>query len=318
MTEICNLACPFCAYSRALPRLRSTATQDEVERLGALIGAYARQAQRPALVSWLGGEPLLWKPIFEISQWFRHEFGLQISATTNGTALHDAQVQERILEDFEELTVSVDGLAAVHDGWRGRAGLWASLEANVRQLAMLKARAGRGPRLRVNTILMHDTVRDFEALCQRLSDWRVEEVTFNALGGRDRPEFFPEHGLCPEDVAWLRGALPDIRARLAPTGLTILGNDHYLDRLAASTNNYQSPITNCHPGTQFWFIDEQGWIAPCSYTGMGYGIHASEIETVKDLAQLPQRFAERQRANLLAVCGDCPSTQVFGKFEQPA
>jgi len=314
ITEACDLTCPFCAYSRSLPRPRATAHPAEVERLGALLGTYSAQTQRPILVSWLGGEPLLWKPFFKVSQRFKQEFGLQLSVTTNGASLNTDSILQNLVTIFDELTLSLDGSASQHDAWRGRPGLYASLESNIRKLAGIKARLGYGPRIRVNTILMRNTIQNFESLCLQLADWGVEEVTFNALGGRDRPEFFPDHRLLPADLAAFRHALPALRVRLASLGLTLLGSEHYLDRLTNLASNQLSPVSDCHPGATFWFIDEQGLIAPCSYTGAGYGIPLSEIQTLNDLDQLPYRFANRQRTQRLSICNDCPSTQVFGKF----
>lgn len=314
ITEACDLACPFCAYSRTLPRPRATANRAQVERLGVLLGQYTAQTGRPVLVSWLGGEPLLWKPLFEVSQQFKTQ-GLKLSLTTNGTLLNNEDIRHQLVSTFDELTISVDGTAAQHDAWRGKAGLWSSLKANLQQLAALKKSLGHGPRLRVNTILMRDTVDGFDDLCLELAQWGVEELTFNALGGRDRPEFFPDHGLLPADLDRLRAQLPALRERLAPLGLTLLGDSHYLDRLTASAQNQYLAVTHCDPGTHFWFIDEQGVIAPCSYTGRGYGVPINEIQTVADVAHLPQHFAQLQRTHRLAICNDCPSTQVFGKFQ---
>jgi MoaA/NifB/PqqE/SkfB family radical SAM enzyme len=313
VTEVCDLACPFCAYARDVPHPRRSADPTEVLRVGRLLQGYAASANRPVLVSLLGGEPLLWKPIFELSHTFKHEFGLQVSVTTNGTRLESEEVRKQLMADFDELIVSVDGVGSEHDRWRQQTGLAASLEKNVRRLKQLKIERGGGPRLRANTILMRDSIQEFETLCRVVADWGIEEVTFNALGGRDRPDFFPDHSLLPEQWAAFRVELPKIRQRLAP--LKIFGTENYLNRLQSSITHSELRITNCHPGAQFLFIDEDGLIAPCSFTGAGYGVQLSEVQTVSDLEQLPRLFAERQQTQRLAVCDDCPSTQVWGKFD---
>ncbi len=314
VTTACDLGCLFCAYSRDLHRPRTAANVDDVLRLGAVLGEYARTCRRDILVSWLGGEPLRWKPIWEVSSAFREKFGLRVSATTNGTMLGSEGVRQRIVEDFDQLTVSIDGVGSFHDQRRSAPGLFAKLGEDVRRLHALKRRYGRGPRLRVNTILMRDTIYSFETLCRTVAEWGIEELTFNALGGRDRPEFFPAHGLRTAEVNWLRGALPGIRERLAQWGLTILGSECYLSRLDSSAAGRPIAVDDCQPGQTFLFIDEQGWIAPCSYTTQGYGIHLADIRTVDDFHQLPARFAERRRNEKLTFCFDCQSTQVFGKF----
>ena len=317
ITETCDLACPFCAYSRELSRSRTSANPDDVLRFGALLGDYARNYQRDALVSWLGGEPLLWKPLFEISRAFKREFGLRVSLTTNGTRLGSEEVRSRIAADFDEITISVDGVGAGHDSCRRTAGLYNRIQENVRRIDQLRGGRGHTPRIRVNTVLMRDNIHSFESLCLAVAEWGVEDLTFNTLGGRDRPEFFPDHCLRPDDVKRLRESLPGIRERLAKLGLVILGSNRYLDRFQATTTNNQLPITDCQPGQHFLFIDERGFIAPCSFTTGGYGVHLGEIQSARTLAELPQRFMERQHAQCLAPCFDCPSTQVFGKFNSP-
>jgi MoaA/NifB/PqqE/SkfB family radical SAM enzyme len=314
VTEACDLGCPFCAYSRHLRRPRGYANPDQILALGALLSQYAAAYSRDILVSWLGGEPLRWPPLFDLAHIFKHAYGLRLSATTNGTALNSPAVRQAIVADFDELTLSLDGLGAVHDSLRDAPGLFEQLRANIAVLCELKAQRNSGLRLRGNTILMRDNIHAFANLCHLLADWGIEELTFNALGGRDRPEFYPDHCLLPEQMTEFRAALPALRAALAPRGLTLLGSDAYLDRLSASVINYQLPITNCSPGQSFLFINERGFLSPCSFTTQGYGIHLSELCSSEDLHRLPALFAQRQRHQTLTPCYDCPSTQVFGKF----
>jgi len=315
VTEYCDLGCHFCAYSRHLRRPRRMADPDQVLAFGERLGAYAALYSRDVLVSWLGGEPLRWPPVFDLSRTFKRQFNLRVSATTNGTALTSPAVRQHIIEDFDQLTLSLDGLGAVHDQLRDAPGLYDQLRVNVASLRELRARLGRGPRLRVNTILMRDNIHAFEDLCRTLAEWGVEELTFNALGGRDRPEFYPAHSLLPEQIEPFRQALPGIRERLARLGLAIYGGEGYLQRIDSAARGVRIPVHDCQPGRQFLFIDERGFISPCSFTTRGYGVHLSEIRTSRDLHHLPARFTEHKQKEVLAACLDCPSTQVFGKFD---
>jgi MoaA/NifB/PqqE/SkfB family radical SAM enzyme len=312
ISEACDLPCPFCAYSRKLQRARQSVEAKQVLDFGRVLGEYASLTGREVMMSWLGGEPLLWKPLFNVGEIFRQEYSLRLSLTTNGTHLGDVRVREHLLANYDEITISLDGLGVQHDEYRQTPGLYAKVEANVRQL--VAARAGGRPRVRINTILMRGNIEMFEALCEAVAGWGVDEITFNALGGRDRPEYFPEHHLLPEQLEHFRQALPGIRARMAVHGLTILGNDSYLERLQASAANAYLTVEDCAPGQEFLFINEQGVVSPCSFTASEYGVPVHDLKTADDLQRLPLRFAQRRREALAAVCHDCPSTQVFGKF----
>src|SRR5690348_1386867 len=122
ITERCNLACAFCAYDRRLDRSRQSADEGAVVAFGAALGDYQRATGDAVLVSWLGGEPLLWAPLERLTRTFVGDFGLRVSVTTNGTALASTNVRAHVLDCYDELTVSIDGFADVHDrlrGWRG-------------------------------------------------------------------------------------------------------------------------------------------------------------------------------------------------------
>ena len=312
--ERCNLACAFCGYSRELVRERRRADAGQVRALGAALATYGRARGRRVLVSWLGGEPFLWPGLLDMSRYFRHELGLEVSATTNGRALRSARVRERVLADFAEITLSVDGLAEFHDRVRGMRGLFEQVRASVCALAQGKARAGSGPLIRVNAILMRGNIEQFEALCRTLAGWGVEEVTFNALGGSERPEFFEVQRLMPAHAVWLHEELPRIRARMARIGLRVSGDERYAARLARAIHEAPAPVADCRPGQEFWFVDERGRIAPCSYSLDDYG-QERDTWSAAALERLPERFIELRGQARAHVCDNCFSTQVFGKFE---
>ena len=314
ITTRCNLACPFCAYDRSLRFPRVDVPMAEVERFGALLGQWRAATGERVLLSWLGGEPLLWPGLLPLSRRLRERHGLTVSATSNGTRLADPAVRAQVLEGLDELTLSIDGDAAWHDALRGWRGGTRRLEAATRALAQARAAAGAGPRLRANVVLMRDNLPQFADLCERLADWGMDEITFNQLGGRDRPEFFPRHALRPADAMALRAMLPGLRASLAARGVRLCADARYLDRIAASARGVRLPVADCSRGETLLFIDEAGRVAPCSFTLDEYAVPLSQLDTPQSLDALPHRFrAERDRATAPA-CGDCPSTRVFAKF----
>lgn len=310
VTTRCMLRCGFCAYDRRLPFARVDSDELSARRLGRLLSRHGASTGRAVHVSLLGGEPFGWSPLADVAHDFKR-LGLSLGVTTNGTSLGNERARELLLECFDELTVSIDGLAAVHDELRGWPGGFAQLERALTTLSEAKRRRGLGPVLRVNCVLMRDNVRDLGELCESLAAWGVEELTFNRLGGRDRPEFFARHRLLAEDLAWLSCELPRLQRELGPRGLTIRGSAAYVRRLQQLEAGVAVRVEDCRPGEQFLFVDELGRAAPCHFTLDEYG---QEPTAGADLNQLLELFRDRQQCRRAAACDDCQSTQVFEKF----
>lgn len=312
VTQRCNLACPFCEWDRSLPGERSEMCAERVLRFCRILRDHQRAGNDRVLLSWLGGEPLLWPPLCDLAPAVR-EMGITQSATTNGTSLASQNMRAQILTNFSELTVSVDGFAEFHDAMRGWQGGWARIKEAVMSLA-----AGREHqnhlKLRANVVLMRDNLPDFPDLCFDLATWGFDEITFNALGGRDRPEFFPAHRLRPEDALALARLLPALRTRLAQDGVRLCGGSDYLARISATANHESLAVEDCAPGKNFLFIDENGRISPCNFTAGTYAVPIDDIQSVQDLASLPAYFARQRQEIPEIVCDDCPSTQVYSKF----
>jgi len=314
ITQRCNLSCPFCAYDRDSSWPRREADASVIRLFGGVLAEYQRATNDRVLVSWIGGEPFLFHGLSALTVLFTTKLGLRVSTTTNGTALRSASVREHILTHYAELTISVDGIGPVHDELRGWHGGYAALREAVNSLAEAKRKHKQGPRLRANVVLMRQTISDFERLCVELAAWGIEEITFNQLGGRDRPDFFPAHRLLPENAAWLTGEISRLRSRLARLGVRLNGSDTYLLRIQASSRDENISVANCHPGERFLFVNEEGIVSPCSFTTRGYGIPLEELNGIEALQNLPERFARLRRESRLATCEDCHSTQVFEKF----
>ncbi|MGB8645399.1 MAG: radical SAM protein [Anaerolineae bacterium] len=315
ITDYCDLGCAFCGYSRTERWARRQADPEQVLAFGQVLADYQAATGRAVLVSWLGGEPLLWPPLWSVSHVFKETYHLRLGVTTNGTRLESPEVQARLTADYDQVTVSLDGGEAFHDRCRQAPGLYRRLLREIRALKERVEGEDRALLVRVNTILMRDTIADFESLCELLAELGVDEVTFNALGGRERPEFFPDHALGPEHSAWLRDELPGIRERMQARGLRICGSTEYVEHLRRVIQGTACPVADCRPGADFLYIDTLDVASPCSFTTGEYGIPLSQLTSAQDLIALPGRFAAARRAVLAPVCHDCPSTQVWGKFE---
>lgn len=314
ITERCNLACPFCLYDKRRPGERREADAKAVLRFARLLGEFQQSRQERVLISWLGGEPLLWSPLFSLSHSLREEYDLTFSMTTNGTSLQRELIQEQILASMTELTISVDAFAEQHNAWRGWPDGWQNLRAAMQQLAQKAEHRGVNLKRRVNTVLMRDNLNSFADLCRELVNWGIHEITFNQLGGRDRPEFYPAHRLQPDDVKHLMDMIPALRQELSQQGVQLRGDDSYLQRIDASSRDIAIPVYDCFPGEHFLFIDEQARVSPCSFTTASLGVSLNDLRTVQDIINLPARFSAARQQQLPVPCRNCTSTRVFAKF----
>ncbi len=276
-----------------------------------LLAGWQTETGRPVILSWLGGEPTLW-PEFDRMSEQAAQAGLAQSLTTNGTTLGSVQMRRRLVDRFSEVTVSVDAIGRRHEDLRGWKGGFSKLSQWIPRLAAEVGRTGSALKLRANVVLMRQTIGGFEELCLMLAEWGISTITFNQLGGRDRPEFFPEHRLRPEDVQHFRRILPGLRLRLGRVQL--LGGEPYVGRIADSAADVVFRIDNCKVARDFLFIDEQGMIAPCAFVGGHFGIATRDIRNTADLNSLSERLCAAQKQHPAAACGNCMSTQQFSKF----
>ena len=314
ITERCNLGCAFCGYDRGLTWPRRQARLERLLALGARVAAFRRQSGREVLLSWLGGEPLLWPSFRALGPALAGALALPLGVTTNGTALGSPALRAHLVRHYAEVTVSVDGVGDTHDRLRQWPGGFARLARWIPALAEEKRRrGGAGPVLRANVVLMRDNVGELPALAHALAGWGIDEITVNQLGGNDRPEFFPAHHLAPGDVERLVAVLPGLRAELRARGVRLRGAPSYFERLRASAGRRALPVLDCAPGERFLFATEEGRLSPCSFSEQPYGV---PLDDVAGLDALPARFRAAAARARFAGCDDCHSTQVFGKFRE--
>ncbi len=322
VTEQCNLGCAFCAYDRGLNFPRAQADAAQVQRVAQLLMHWSQMRGERLLLSWLGGEPLLVPWLMPLSAKLRllahtSSQNLELSLTTNGTRLSDARIRQTLLANFAEITVSIDAWGRAHDRLRSWADGFQTLMQSMQDLFHERVIQASSMQVRINVVLMRDTIAEFSALCAKLAEWPISEISFNALGGRDRPEFYAKNALSAQDLDAFARTLPTLRAHLAAKNIRLMGDENYLNRLKQIANRWALPVRDCQPGQRFLFIDERGRMAPCHFTSDEYGLALDALQSVSDLDDALVSFALHQAQRPAGACADCMSTQVFGKFKPP-
>ncbi len=265
------------------------------------------------MVSLLGGEPFLWSD-WESVALRLVQLGLKVSATTNGLALENPRIATQVAQCMDEITFSIDGESQAHDLLRAMPGLHHRLERIVR--SFINRRADRKPLVRVNSVLTRHNIGQFESFAHQMADWGVDQLTFNQLGGNDRPDFYPHNRLLETQVKSFREAFPRWQSDLRRRGLDLLGSDGYLHRIECTSRNEAIAIDDCSPADGFLFVDESGRASPCSFTSDSLGVAIDTLTSATAIESLTEHWRQHRKQSRPKVCDDCHATHLHSKFFQ--
>lgn len=310
VSTVCNLSCPFCGHDSRLKIPRFTLSPDILKTFIMIAGKYSAMKKETVLISWLGGEPFINKSIISITEELRNDYPLYFSATTNGTRLSSQTIRNHIKHHYAELTISLDGFSKFHDHMRGKPGLFDEIKNGVQLLAQESPEL----KIRINTVLMKNNFHLFHDLCIEVASWGVNEITFNQLGGRDRPEFYQDNRLSIEQVNTIPDIANDIQKSIGNAGAKLVFSESYFHRISASARGEKLPILDCKPGSYYMFVNAHGKISPCSFTTEEYGLDISSIQTMDIFEELHSAFHQTKAGKQAYWCHDCPNTNVHGKF----
>lgn len=115
-TNRCNLFCHHC-YSKADANEKDTLTFEEIEETIKRL-----KSGGVNFVIFSGGEPLLRKDIFNIAQSMKDN-GIMTYLSTNGLYITPKNV-DQIIETFNYIGISIDGIEEIHDQFRGQIGAY--------------------------------------------------------------------------------------------------------------------------------------------------------------------------------------------------
>ncbi|MBU2536287.1 MAG: radical SAM protein [Chloroflexi bacterium] len=133
-TRQCNLSCIHCyanADGQRSPEEMDTAAGRAFIRDLADFGV--------PVILFSGGEPLLRKDLFPLASLAR-ELGIRVALSTNGTLITNKVAREIKKIDFAEVGISLDGIGANNDRFRGRNGAFEAALAGIRNCIALGLR----------------------------------------------------------------------------------------------------------------------------------------------------------------------------------
>ena len=175
----CNLLCKHCySISGDVDFDGELSTAEVVRVLGDL-----KAARVPAVIL-SGGEPLLRPDIYEIADHAKG-LGLSVSLSSNGALIDDTHADRIAAARFDYVGVSLDGIGATHDRFRGRPGCFDASMAGIRRLH------ARGVKVGLRFTMTSDNEAEFDdlvALARRedASKFYLSHLVYSGRGNKNR------------------------------------------------------------------------------------------------------------------------------------
>lgn len=183
LTNACNLRCQMCGQPRenACPGEAKYAPPEFFHQSVSL-EQYQRLIDevkyfRPNIYLW-GGEPFLYPHLIELIARI-HRAGLTSQINTNGMLL-EKHARELVEAGLDDLIVSIDGPAEVHDAVRGREGVFARLQRGIAAVTEAKRELGsRTPVLRVRGTICPENFNQITDLPRIAHEFGADSLNFN-------------------------------------------------------------------------------------------------------------------------------------------
>jgi MoaA/NifB/PqqE/SkfB family radical SAM enzyme len=175
ITRRCNLRCLHC-YSDS--EAREYPGELSLEQCRAVIDDLADFGVPAVLLS--GGEPMIHPQFFELAGHARAR-GLRLTLSTNGTLIDRAAAQRLKDVGFAYIGISLDGIGATHDYFRGKKGAFEKTVSAFRHCKAVGQKVGLRLTLSQNNISDLDRILDF--IEPRTSTGCVSTISFTADAG---------------------------------------------------------------------------------------------------------------------------------------
>jgi radical SAM protein with 4Fe4S-binding SPASM domain len=169
ITRRCNLRCIHC-YSDS--DAREYPGELTLEQCHAVIDDLARFGVPALLLS--GGEPLIHPHFFELASHARG-LGLRLTLSTNGTLIARTAAQRLKDVGFAYIGISLDGIAATHDYFRGRQGAFDKTVAAFRHCKAVGQKVG------LRLTLSQSNISDLDRILDFIEAEDIERVCFYHL-----------------------------------------------------------------------------------------------------------------------------------------
>lgn len=182
-TRKCNLRCVHCYSSAADKDPAEVLTTGQAKSFISDLADFG-----VPVILFSGGEPMLRQDIFELAN-FASQHGIRTALSTNGTLINEKEVSKIKNAGFAEVGISLDGIGAKNDRFRGQKGAYEAALRGIRNSISL------GLRVSLRMTITPANYMEIPAVFDLAEKERVERVCFYHLAyvGRAR-------GLAKDDL----------------------------------------------------------------------------------------------------------------------
>lgn len=163
----CNAYCKFCGSRCGDAVSDSELTKEEICRVFRQIADRYDASQ--IMINVTGGEPLMRKDLCEIMT-YASSLGFSWGMVTNGVLLNEKTIEKLKAAHLKTISVSLDGLAAVHERLRRLPGCFLRIADQIKQI---KA-AGFLETIMVTTVVSKENLEELPGLKEFLKDFPVD------------------------------------------------------------------------------------------------------------------------------------------------
>ena len=290
LTNRCNLTCAHCSVDSG----RTPYAELPTHVWKAVIDqAVAMDCQYFDLT---GGEPLLYPGVEDV---IRHisAAGRHLELQTNGLHLTTAKLERLHAAGLRDLVISLDGMGAIHDRIRGRAGAFDETTDGIRRAL------DRGFSVRVTRVIAReaDTV-DFEMFARHLDALGVAQLSINRFSPVTPVHFLTSK--VPEALRWRR-FIDEVERVARTVRYRITYEVGYAS--AGEIDDYRDEEVRCLIERQKWFlIRADGEVFPCYHFVHSPGMSLGNV-TAHPLSHLTgsSNRAWHAYSDIAAVPAEC-------------
>ncbi len=302
----CNLTCTHCFFDTHHSFTDPMSTEEIYKLIDQIYDIGVRQ------ISLCGGEPLLYKKLFDLIRYIRKK-NILVGFSTNGTLMTDDIMKEIFDSGLERISFSIDGTEAIHDSIRGK-GTFAKTRDNLDRLLDENTRRHQLT-IRINSVIsninlecLHDLFnfakeRHLKWLFNPFIIWNGEFANQHRL---QNPNAYQNIIIPPERLPLLNKTLNELKKRKIKEGV-LFAPDRFIEKTKEYYAHFTCDSRKCKVGAYSFFIQGNGKLFLCDQNITGVPGNVRE-KSLREIWYSKEFIATRKK---MAECHSCMSNCIY-------